>query len=279
MKRVPLRIFTLSAVSCVFLGACYDKQPVRPPKDRQFPDFSYKEPESPRAAVRLPWEVWMPFQDLDGARLSNRSLLLGDEHVDKGKRRSALEAYLTALSDPLLPREAETAALRISSQYLALDRATKALSTVSNYFKQRGLSEQQVSLPFALILGFAYGRYGDVDQALAWFSRANRQATGKGFGTEVARTGTSLLLRTLPPEKFEDIALNWRSDSFVNELIGRERMRRASRAYDPDDFKADVPFWSSYTDEALKAETMPISPVGTEPRIGVILSLSDRFAS
>jgi branched-chain amino acid transport system substrate-binding protein len=83
----------------------------------------------------------------------------------------------------------------------------------------------------------------------------------------------------LPPEKFEDIALNWRSDSFVNELIGRERMRRASRAYDPDDFKADVPFWSSYTDEALKAETMPISPVGTEPRIGVILSLSDRFAS
>jgi branched-chain amino acid transport system substrate-binding protein len=226
----------------------------------------------------MPWEVWSPFQDLNGERLSNKDLLLGDELVQAGRRRSALDAYLRAKAQSLLPREGEAAALRVASQYLALDQADKALSTVSTYFRNRGLNETQVELSFSLILAFAYGRKGDVDQSLAWFSRAQRQSLGRGFGAEVAAKGSQLLLRTIQSSNFETMAVKWRADQFVNEQIGRERLRRASAGYNASDETSMRPFWLTYGDVTSATGTLPIGPrPGEEPVVGVILSLSDKF--
>jgi branched-chain amino acid transport system substrate-binding protein len=266
-----LVVLTCSLTSCVDTAS-------KP--QRRFPDSSYQEPESSTRATVMPWEVWAPFQDLNGQRLSNKDILLGDELVEAGKRRAALDAYLRAKSESLLPREAESVVLRVASQYLALDQADRSLSAVSGYFKSRGLNEAQVELPFSLILAFAYGRKGDIDQSLAWFSRAQRQSLGKGFGAEIATKGSQLLLRTVQPLTFETMAVKWRADQFINEQIGRERLRRASAGYDESREASLVPFWSAYGDATMAAGSLPVGPrPGAEPVVGVILSLSDKFGS
>ena len=166
------------------------------------------------------------------AELTNGSLLLGDEMLRKGKRRSALEAYLQAQKTKLSDAEAEAATVRTASQYLALDESARALSTISQYFKSRGLSETDVPTSFSLLLAYAYGRHGDTEQSLAWFSKANRQAQqGERTGIQASETGTTLLLRVIPQKDFETVALDWSSDPFINELVGRERLRRSSPGY------------------------------------------------
>jgi ABC-type branched-subunit amino acid transport system substrate-binding protein len=252
-------------------------------KPQRFPDYSRQESETPAQAAALPWEIWQAFHDLSGQRLSHKDLLLGDELLLQGKRRSALDAYLKASAEPLLPREVEAAALRVGSQYLALDKPEKSLSTVSAYFKKKGLNESQVQLPFSLLLAYAYGRKNDIDQALAWFSRAYTQAKTRGVGAEAARQGVAQLLRTINQGAFESLAVNWRNDEFINEQIGRERQRRASSSYDPDEYNPAVPFWKAFGELAMvgKPEVQPgESPVHAEsPVIGVILSLSEKFGS
>ncbi len=274
MVSLSIRCGVLVVLTGV-LSSCVDTTS-KPPK--RFPDSSYQEPESSELAELMPWEVWAQFQDLNGERLSNKDLLLGDELVQAGKRRSALDAYLRAKAKPLLPREGEAVTLRVASQYLALDQADKALSTVSTYFRNRGLNENQVELPFSLILAFAYGRKGDIDQSLAWFSRAQRQSLGRGFGAEVASKGSQLLLRTVQSSNFETMAVKWRGDQFINEQVGRERLRRASAGYDASDENSMRPFWLTFGDVTSATGTLPIGPrTGDEPVVGVILSLSDKF--
>ncbi len=277
-KKVTLLILSLSLT----LIGCSDTEvrPTRPVK--QLPDYSYQEPESPKLAKALPWELWSPFQDLSGKRLSNPELLLGDELQINGKRRSALDTYLKTIGTSLLPREKEAAAVRIASQYLAVDEAKKALGAVSAYFKEKGLTESQVELPFSLILAYGYGRLGDADQSLAWFAKSYLQSKGNGPGAESARKGTILFLRAVPSTKLEQIAINWRSNSFINECIGRERMRRASRSYDPDDIPSDRPFWGQFDSVSVSesAVSVPLSEGGFGTGVvGVILSLSDRFGA
>lgn len=232
-------------------------------------------------AEPMPWEIWQPFYDTRGVKLTNSSLLLGDEMLRKGKRRSALESYLKAQKTQLSDTEAEAAALRAASQYLALDESARALSTVSAYFKSRGLRETDVSTPFALLLAYGYGRHGDIEQSLAWFSKTNRQAQqGERVGAQASETGTTLLLRTIPEKDFENVALDWSSDPFINELVGRERLRRASPGYRA---RTDLrrPFWEGAT-TSLVASDLPVPEVagdGRPPVIGLILSLSDKFGS
>lgn len=231
----------------------------------------------------MPWEIWQPFFDTEGNRLSNASLLLGDEFLKKGKRRSAFEAYQKAHQLKLTDAQGEAAALRVASQYLALDESTRALATVSAFFKARGLAEEDVSLNFSILLAYAYGRHGDAEQSLAWFSKANRQAQrGERIGIGASESGAVLFLRTIPESEFENVALEWTSDPFINELFGRERLRRASPGYQKS---AGVrrPFWEANGDVLVATDiTPPISEGGAASKIsvvGLILSLSDRFGS
>jgi branched-chain amino acid transport system substrate-binding protein len=232
----------------------------------------------------LPWETWQLFQDLNGQRLANRELLTGDEYSKAGKRRSAHEAYLAASKLSLLPREAEAAALRLSSSYLIVGEPAKALSTISAYFKKKGLGESQVSAPFGLILAFAYGETGDSNQSLAWFSRV-RTDSNRGPESEAAARGASLLVRSLDPEKFEESATNWRADEFIAQQIGRERLRRASQP-GTQEVAATGPFWKGYDDPSLsligQASADAASSGGSSgkaPVVGLLVGLTDKFSA
>jgi branched-chain amino acid transport system substrate-binding protein len=278
MGYPSLRIFVASSL---FLGAVGCSVTPEKPRGRRPSDRSAREIPLAASAEPMPWEIWQPFYDQHGARLTNSSLLLGDEYLRKGKRRSALEAYLQANKTKLSAAEAEAAALRVASQYLALDESGRALSTISSYFKNRGLAEDSVDTSFSLLLAYAYGRHGDSEQALAWFSKANRQAQqGERSGLLASETGASLYLRTIPQENFEAVALDWSSDPFISEAMGKERMRRAAAGTVE---KADVryPFWENYSEKLRTASSLTDSGVasGPAPVVGVLLSLSDRFGS
>jgi branched-chain amino acid transport system substrate-binding protein len=238
-----------------------------------------QEQASPEMAKPMPWEVWSPFKDLEGQDLRDRAIILGDELQQRGKRRAALDAYLKAASGDLLPREKEAATIRIASQYLALDDAKKSLSTIGAFYKRRGLGEANVDVPFGLVLGFAYGRSGDIDQSFAWFSKVATQGRVDGPAIQVAKTGLSMLLRTLPAEDFERVAVNWRGDTFINEHIGRERLRRASPGYVAESFDSSRPFWIGFSEVQLSPTASMGQGIGGSPVVGVILSLSNRFGA
>jgi branched-chain amino acid transport system substrate-binding protein len=238
---------------------------------------STEEPEKVIAPKML-WEVWPLFQDLNGQLLRDRSLILGDELQQQGKRRLALDAYLKASSDTLADAESEAAAIRIASQHLALDQPDKALSAVGAYHKRRNLGEAEVSVPFALVLAFGYGRQGDNDQSLAWFSNVSTKGRQGGPAVSVAGSGVSLLLRSLPDQEFERIGQKWQSDTFISQAVGRERLRRASAGYAPPDESASkLPFWEAGAAGALAGGVAGAS--SGAPAVGLILSLSDRFGA
>ena len=276
MVRQTARALILSGLVVSVVGCSFeDGARPRRPASKKGQDISATSPSEP-----MPWEIWRPFYDSNGTKLTNGSLLLGDELLRKGKRRSALEEYLKAQKIKLSDAEAEAAALRTGSQYLALDESARALSTISQYFKSRGLSETDVPTSFSLLLAYAYGRHGDTEQSLAWFSKANRQAQqGERTGVQASETGATLLLRTVPQKDFETVALDWSSDPFINELVGRERLRRSSPGYrEYTDLRR--PFWEGGA-PSLVATDLATGVVGNgQPAVvGVILSLSDKFGS
>lgn len=237
-----------------------------------------EEPEKVIAPKML-WEVWPLFQDLNGQLLKDRALILGDELQQQGKRRSALDAYLKASSGALDDAESEAAAIRIASQHLALDQPEKALSAVGAYHKRRNLGESEVSVPFGLILAFAYGRQGDNDQSLAWFSNVSTKGRQGGPAVSVAGSGVSLLLRSLSDQEFERVGQKWQSDTFISQAVGRERLRRSSAGYTPpDDSASKAPFWEAGAAGALAGAAAGGSSSGA-PVVGLILSLSDRFGA
>lgn len=262
-------------VLCGYLVACTSLPKPTKPKPLSLPDYKYQEDARPELAKRMPWEIWQPFQDLNGQPIVNRQVILGDELQERGKRRSALDAYLSASSEALTAAEGEATTLRIASQYLALDQAKDALSTTGGFFKRRGAAESEVSVPFALLLAFAYGRHGDIDQALAWFSKVSAQGRPGGPAIRVAETGSNLLLRTLPDLEFERVGVKWHEDTFVSQQVGQERLRRSAPTYDPDDYQSDKPFWSWFD---LPIESAPKASE-SQLVVGLIASLSDRFAA
>lgn len=261
------------------LACSTNPKPKKTPQ--RFPNYGYQEKPSKEMAEPMPWELWQPFQDLKGGQLSNRALILGDELLQRGKRQSALDEYLKANTDALDPVEREAAVIRIASQHLALDQPTKALSAIGAFFKRNSMEEDQVSVPFALVLAFAYGRHSDTDQSLAWFSRVSAQGRPGGPAVRTAATGTTLLLRTLSEEQFERISMNWRSDTFITEQVGKERFRRSSPGYDPDDVQRDRPFWLGFGGASLADQSSSASQqtVGGPLSVGLVLSLSDRFGA
>lgn len=222
---------------------------------------------------RLPWESWPLEQDLTGHDLLDAEILRGDELMKAGRRVEALDVYSHIDSKRLTLATQEALALRIASSQLALDQAARALGTVSRHFRSRGLKEADVDQRFALVLGFAYGRKGDIDQSLAWFSRVNRGAGGYGVLHSAARTGAGLLLRTQSEAKLSRFAQAWGDDGFVNNLIGEERLRRVR--FGQSLAPIGRAFWDVNPDAGGLQQP---GPGVSEARVTVLLPLSGTFA-
>ncbi len=254
----------------------------KPKKPKRFPSQTQREQPREKRVERMPWEIWQPFQDLRGGQLVSRSLILGDEFQEQGRRPAALDAYRNAASEGLNAVEAEAAALRIASEHLALDQAKDCLTTVGAHFKKQGKSEDTVDVPFALLLAYAYGRHGDVEQSLAWFSKVSTQGRPGGPAVTSAASGVTMLLRSLSQDDFEKVALNWRGDTFITEQVGKERFRRSTQASTSfDEYDPKVPFWIAFGGVSLSEQsTGSVGAVAGGPAsVGLIVSLSDRFGA
>lgn len=271
----PLLRFSFACSAVIALSACYVPRQQKPDDRLSGGAGMVQEEPSPEAARPLPWELWPHFKTLSGQPLTSRDLLYGDELRESGKNNTALDAYLKASRTNLAPDEAEAAALRVSGQYLVLDKATKALSAVGAYHRRNGLDEASVSPQFGLLLAYGFGREGDINQSLAWFSRVNSQSAAMSGAPGAARQGAKMLLSSVPSDKFEDLAAKWHADEFVNSLVGQERARRAAVGWAEPDPKSSRPFWAPYDGSALAMNERDIAPVsGDEARVGVILSLT-----
>jgi branched-chain amino acid transport system substrate-binding protein len=167
-------------------------------------------------------------------------------------------------------------ALRIASHQLALDQPLRTLKTVSDYFRRAGQEADRVDAAFGLLLAFGYGRKGDVEQSLAWFSRVHRLSNARGYGAEVSQRGVGLLLQTLTTDRFETIARDWKNDEFINLLIGRERARRGNRVFRETEIDLRAPFWM-LPGTTASVDIAPFSET-REPVIGLLVSLSDKAA-
>ena len=230
----------------------------------------------------MPWEIWPPFRDLNGHAVVNRELLLGDEHRRLGNRDLAMQAYQKAVLGALSPSEREAAIVRIASQHLYFDDEKQALTIIGKFFRDSGQTEASVSVPFGMVLAFAYGRSGDADQALAWFSKVFDMGSPGGPAQVASERGIAALLETLSESELDRLALDWHADMLVSRYVGAERMRRSSTLIERRTQESDEPFWKRTDGVAL----VPISPTDAETgsshppaAIGVVLGLSDKFAS
>lgn len=271
--QISLLQLSLTSIVLASLSACSVVSPGKPDERRLSVSSVSQEEPSPEAARPMPWEIWPHFKTLAGQPLTSRDLLYGDELRESGKNNSALDTYLKAKSQGLSPEEMESVALRISGQYLVLDKPTKALREVGAYCRKSGVTEADVSPQFGLLLAYGFGREGDVNQSLAWFSRVHSQGATMPGASGVARQGATLLLQSLPTEKFETIAAKWHGDEFVNALVGQERARRSQVGWLEPDSRSAVPFWALYS--SVSVAERDLAPVSSdEARVGVILSLT-----
>ena len=229
------------------------------------------------ATYKFPWEVWPLRFDMRGGILKNEGILLGDHLLEQGERASALTEYRTVYSNSLSFNELEALVLRIASAELALGQAGNSLQTLTDYFQGIGTQENQVIDPrFSLIFGFAYGSIGNVEQSLAWFSRAERQSGGRGVFHDVADQGVKSLLQALSNDQFYPLAVSWANDSFIHRAVGNESQRRSKLGFvDPDPDKLRT-FWAATSHTPVVGD--PASFYASS-HVGVLLPLSGRFAA
>jgi branched-chain amino acid transport system substrate-binding protein len=239
--------------------------------------------DSPPVIQNVPWEIWPIFRDLNGHAVVSRELLLGDEYRRAGQRALAMEAYQKAATGILSPGEREAVVVRIASQYLFDGDAKQALATIGQYYRDSGKTEAGVNVPFGLVLAFGYGQHGDVDQALAWFSKVFDMGVQGGPAQSVAERGIGALLETVSLGDLERLALDWHADTLVSRYIGAERLKRSSSNYVEREGYTGEPFWKR-TDGVALVAVSPVGEISDAPihsgtSIGVILGLTDKFAA
>lgn len=225
---------------------------------------------------RPPWEIWQYKVDLSGLPLTNEGLLAGDQALEANQVQEALNRYKQIRSVHISINESEAMVLRIASTELLLDRPKNALAVISDHFNRLGQNVEAVNPYFSLVVAYAYGRSGDVDQSLAWFSRINQIAGGKGALSAGAAQGVRLLLRSLPEENLLKISRYWATDNMISSLIGQEQRLRSSRDYVRPALTEQAAFW-----EGDYAERAPVTEgsITGRYRVLALLPLSGSYAS
>lgn len=224
--------------------------------------------------VRFPWEAWPLRVDLNGNKLNNLVMLSADDKLSEGDRKTALDLYWRVDRSLISEEELKALMLRISSSELALDRPTRALAQISNYFRERNLDIEAVDLRFSLILAYAYARKGDIEQSLAWFSRANRVAPQGSSARYAVQTGLGLVAQSQTDQQLESLSLLWESDALVSQALSQERNLRQRRGFNTQAF--NNAFWGENAVAVLAQADQDLSVVKI-PTVTVLLPLSGKY--
>ncbi len=273
------------------VGACagsvsnsYDRYPQYPLEQSGYGRSQMEQREWPvevdplqrQVRRRRPWEIWPYKVDLKAFPLQNEHLLAGDQALEADQVKQALNQYNLARSMQLSVGEREALVLRIASTELLMDQPKNALSTISNYFSELNQNVESVNPYFSLLVAYAYGRSGDIDQSLAWFSRINKISAGKGGISAGAAQGVRLLLRSFSEEELIRASRHWSSDNMVSALIGQEQRLRSSRDYIRPSLSENAAFW-----EGDYAENIAMTPrtLSGDYRLLALVPLSGSYGS
>lgn len=231
--------------------------------------------ERNKIVTRAPWEKWSYGVALDGSRVSNLGILRGDHFAATADYVGAMKEYQSALKGTLPAHEKEALILRIAAIELTQDRPEAALLTISNYFRSIGAGVESVDPQFGLILGYAYGRKGDIDQSLAWFGRVAADPDSAVAMRGSVESAIQRLLATLPEERFESYSEAWMGDAFMREQFGVVRSRRS--AGPATAAVGRRPFWEIFPGDTGGPQAAAVT--GSTAHVGALLPLSGRFAS
>lgn len=272
----PRHIISLLIV--VSITACSNPN-TRPQRPLRPVDYGH---ESPRPAQtlreRAPFEFWGYGRALDGTRIANPEILRADELSAADDLTAARKILMQVNEKALAPNEREALQIRLVAFDLISNNAAAALRSLSNFFTARGQKVEDIGPQFSLMLAYAYGQQGDIDQSLAWFSRV---AQVHGPATVDADMGVRLLLESVSSSRFEELALRWSGEDYLSQFFGQERQRRAQRAGAPDVVRpAGVPFWknSSFAPGSAIVDQGVVGQGGTFV-IGAVLPLSGQYAT
>lgn len=224
---------------------------------------------------RRPWELWSSGRDLSGGPIGAPRMIEGDRLYREGNQAAALTEYLQVQPQTVSAAERAALTMRVAATQLVLDQPTRSLATLSNFFRAEGRTVEAVDAPFALVFGYAYGRSGDLEQSLAWFSRANRTAAG-GVTVQGAADGVRYFLQAVPAERFETLDAMWTTDEFVGRLVAEERYRREAGGEVMGGGRKD-PLWIASA-PALEVPEPVVAGSRAVP-VGVLLPLSGRFGN
>jgi len=169
------------------------------------------------------WQLWAPGKTINGEKLTDHFVLKGDEAFKVGQFNEAAASYDKS------SRIADLAGditLRKSAALLSANKPKEALISLGQFLNANKISSEQVSVPFAIMLGYAYSKSGDVDQSLAWFSHAGNIRNLNNPFESTIRQGVNDIIQYLPEDRFNDQSIVWRDDVYVSKLIAEERYRR-----------------------------------------------------
>jgi branched-chain amino acid transport system substrate-binding protein len=224
---------------------------------------------------RRPWDLWSPGRDLVGAKILDPRIVAADRLYVDGDLAKAAAEFASIKPIGLPENERAALAMRTAATQLSLDQPTRALATLSNFFRAESRSADAVGADFAVLFGYAYGRGKDLEQSLAWFSRAERTAPAGMLSARVAQ-GVRYFLEGVPAEKFDTLDAVWSGDEFIRRLIGEERYRRAQGGVVASGSRNER-LWVS---AAPSVEPVPLPLEGqTTTTVGVLLPLTGRYTA
>ncbi len=204
--------------------------------------------------------TWRQGSSVDGKLIRNQMIADGDAACAAGNAPAAAQAYQRAANSPLSQFEARELAVRRAALALGRGAAADALVTLNGYLKQ--FRNAEIHGDFGFLLATAYAGTGDVDQAIAWWSRVYVLENGTGSLATRSKDATFELLRRVDDASLARAQEVWRDDDMVRTALAQARGNRLS----PGQIAERI-------EEAHRGGDLAVSG----ENLGVLLPLTGRF--
>lgn len=240
------------------LGCASDqaKVPVRLPSRSDF-SMGIKPPLPPCTSFM----TWRAGSSFDGRLIAQQLIADGDAACSAGQTASASQYYLRAASVPLSMSDARELAVRRAALALSHGSPSDALALLNAHLRR--FPNGETLSDFGYLLGAAYAGTGDVDQAIAWWSKVYIAEHGTGALANKSKEGAFQLLRRVDDGSLERAQATWRDDDMVRTVLAQARANRLSPGQMQDRITVD--------------SQMPVEALATGQNVGVLLPLSGRF--
>lgn len=258
LLTVPL----LCCFTFAFIVGCSSNEPRVPVRlpSRTDSSLGIKPPTPPCTE----FVTWREGSSADGKLIRNQMIADGDAACAAGNAAAAAKLYQSAMSTPLSQSDARELALRRAALALGRGAATDALVVLNGYLRKSKNSE--IFGDFGFLLGAAYAGTGDIDQAIAWWSRVYVLEHGTGSLATRSKDATFELLRRVDDESLARAQETWRDDDMVRTVLAQARGNRLS----PGEIATRI-------ENDNRGSEVSVSGSVSATNLGVLLPLTGRF--